>query len=221
MWNIVYDRVAWFWLDTQSWELISLENNNSSKNVSSKVINETWNILNSNVSRSASIITWKFSEKIVSIILGAKLIKANNNPYFDAILKDGSKLEIKWARVWNATILKRDQLNWIPKDWYYSIIFYRINWWDSPTCTLSKSTELKLKRNMVFSDLFLFSIPQMIFCYNSSNLPVQHKWSYGQEFKHFRYENAKKWSKFFNFRQSVFDKWRHHINLHINRDYIG
>lgn len=130
---------------------------------------------NDQVIYTARQVSWAYWEKIASDLL-KNMLDTKNKIFdnFDAILKDGNVCEIKTGRIWNGSVIIKDQLEKIPSWWYYILVFYKIHGFENPSealkyahDNLTISPEIYLKRNLQAKKIFIFPKSDIVWFYNS------------------------------------------------------
>ncbi len=132
-------------------------------------------IVDNPYSNAVKKVTSNMAEDIACRLLWCKKINKTNNKWFDAILSTWEQLEIKVGRIWNAAVIRKNQLETLENNWYYALIFYRTINNIPPTHILEKAIlenmhitpEVYLKRNILIESVFVLPRSYIVYYYNS------------------------------------------------------
>ena len=123
----------------------------------------------------ARLVTSNLWEDIFRFILKWKIVKNWSNKWYDLIWPNWTKFEIKTGRIQNSAVIKKNQLEWMKKESFYWIMFYRTTDNSPPSEFTSQNNWLSpianLKRN-IQKKITALIIPrsQMVYYYNTCNL---------------------------------------------------
>lgn len=160
-----------FWIDTITWETEKIEILQCNWLAREKVLEIVDNPHSNNVKK----VTSKLAEDLACKLIWCKKVSKKNNKWFDALLCSWEQVEIKIWRIWNAAVIKKNQLEILESNWYYVLIFYRTINNLPPTHIIQKaidekmliSPETYLKRNILVESIFVMPRSYIVYYYNS------------------------------------------------------
>lgn len=167
-------------------------------------------------------ITSRLWEQVVCKILDWRRARVANNRWYDVVLPWWTKVEVKTWRIWNVTVIRNTQLDFMDKTWYFSFVFYRTRWNIAPTHFLMMKNwlppETNLKRNITIETVVILPHPAVVYYYNTSKLKEREIWKSWAKYKPLWLTNAiwiydeNHWE--FNKYSSEMQIWKHKVKVY-------
>lgn len=119
-------------------------------------------------------VCWNFWEDIVKEVFKKHILTWwIKNQWFDISFVDESPWEIKTWRAWNRCIIIESQLEKMPGNWYYCLVFYKINKHSVPTealqyaqDNLKSKPESYLKKQLRIHSMYIFPRSDIVYFFN-------------------------------------------------------
>jgi hypothetical protein len=162
-------------VDRETWEITRLEREQRGvwKKINYVLSNE-----DEKINHTARQVCGNYWEEIVRSLLREMIFNKNKkiDKNFDFLLKTWEFCENKTGRVWNVCVIIKDQLEKMPSAWFYSLVYYEIDWFKTASECLKYTKEhLKilpetyLKQKIKIKSIFIFPKSDIVWFYNKSN----------------------------------------------------
>lgn len=162
-------------VDRETWEITRLER--EKRNVGKK-INYVVSGEDEKIHHTARQVCWNYWEEMVRNLLREMIFNKNKiiDKNFDFLFKTWEVCETKTGRIWNVCVIIKDQLEKMPSSWFYSLVYYEINWFTTASeClkyakeNLKISSETYLRQKIKIKSIYIFPKSDIVWFYNKSN----------------------------------------------------
>ncbi|EKD44729.1 MAG: hypothetical protein ACD_71C00028G0001 [uncultured bacterium (gcode 4)] len=183
-------------LSIEPWVSVDPETGESQELVAIVISTFNWIMTPSSYSpestKIATSVTYSFWEEIIRHLTKGRREKRQNNRWFDIILPDGRKIEVKTGKkIGGWVVIKKEQLEIVQLEDFYGLVFYETTKSMPPSHFTSQklwiSPEANLKRNMHIVSVFILPRPVVVYYYNTCTLrerEIKGRWTKYKNMRH-------------------------------------
>lgn len=189
-------------VDLETWESTPIKRHISSTSAKAKDVLKP-NQWNNYIARQ---VCWKVGETLIKVLLKNHLSNNRrwNSNLFDLVFVDWSFWEVKTWRQWNRAIIIESQLEKMPRNWFYCLVYYKVEWFKTATKALEyakekclKSVESFLKKRIKAKSVYVFPRSDIVYFYNlptttKNKIRDNKRWQSTEQFVWLWVTNAKK-----------------------------